>query len=110
MPSTPHLITMTGNGTGEQFSAPYLTNWRESDPAISLGLDTDGSTTEATVQHSFDANGRSDPSGWTWFDHPELAAITAKADGNYAFPVTAIRLKIGATGTDVWKFWIVESG
>ena len=32
----------------------------------------------------------------TWADHASLAAITASADGNYAYPVTAIRLLVNS--------------
>jgi hypothetical protein len=51
-----------------------------------------------TVQHTFD-------NPWTtasptWFDHPTVAAEDANADGNYAFPVAAIKVVVTSeTGT-----------
>jgi len=48
-----------------------------------------------TVQHTFD-----DPAtGFTtWFDHPTVAAQTSNQDGNYAFPVTGVRLSVNSGG------------
>jgi hypothetical protein len=51
-----------------------------------------------TVQHTFD-------NPWTtasptWFNHPTVAAEDANADGNYAFPVAAIKVVVTSeTGT-----------
>lgn len=52
-------------------------------------------TVDYTVQHSFD-----DPAVGltTWFPHPTIAALAANADGNYAFPVTAIRVTVNSGG------------
>lgn len=43
------------------------------------------------VQHTFD-----DPNGATptWFDHPFVTGQTANKDGNYAFPIRALRLNV----------------
>lgn len=44
------------------------------------------------VQHTFD-----DPNGTpNWFDHPYVTGQTASKDGNYAFPIRAIRLNVTA--------------
>jgi len=57
-------------------------------------------TINYTVQHTFD-----DPAvGFvTWFPHPTITGAIANQDGNYAFPVTGIRLLVnsatGATAT-----------
>ena len=58
---------------------------------ISLG----GSLTY-TVQHTFDDVFAKtyNPATGNWFDNATLATKTASADGNYAFPVTAIRLNV----------------
>ena len=46
-----------------------------------------------TVQHTFD-----DPAvGFTtWFSHPTVAGEVANADGNYAFPVTGIKVLVNS--------------
>lgn len=52
-------------------------------------------TVNYTVEHTFD-----DPAiGFTtWFPHPTVASEAADADGNYAFPVTGIRLTVNSGG------------
>jgi hypothetical protein len=69
---------------------------------------TDGDPTYS-VQHTFD-----DPSvvdlnnSATWFPHPTIAAEDANADGNYAFPITAVKLVVTGTGTVELK--LVQAG
>ena len=55
-------------------------------------------TVDYTVQHTFD-----DPAvGFvTWYDHPTIAAEATDKDGNYAFPVTGIRITINSGGGSV---------
>jgi len=58
---------------------------------IGFGVVVSGTVTY-TVQHTFD--------GTNWFDHEFVAGLSANADGNYAFPVSDIRLNVTAgTGT-----------
>lgn len=55
-----------------------------------------GATLTYDVEHTFDnvfAEGFN-PATATWFDNATLAAKTASSDGNYAFPVSAIRLNV----------------
>lgn len=106
----PKKITLQGNGSTTSNSNPYITNWREGDPIISLGFSTSGSTTGFTVQHCFDNTHTTPAASWTWFDHPDLATLTAAADGQYNAPVTAIRLRANASGTDTGTLFIVQSG
>ena len=64
---------------------------------VGFGVVLTGSATY-TVQHTFD-------NPWTttnptWFSHPTVVNATANADGNYAFPVAAIKVAVTAnTGT-----------
>lgn len=55
-------------------------------------------TVNYTVQHTFD-----DPAvGFTtWFDHPTILGLAANADGNYAFPVSGIRVLVNSGGGSV---------
>jgi hypothetical protein len=59
---------------------------------VGFGVIVDG-VVDYTVQHTFD-----DPAvGFTtWFDHPTIGDQIASADGNYAFPVTGIRLTVNS--------------
>ena len=91
-------------------SDPLLMNWRQPNFKVSLGFKTSGSTTGFTVQHCFDDPHETAAASWTWFDHPELAAMTANEDGNIAFPVTAVRLKCDANGTDTGTLFVMQAG
>ena len=67
---------------------------------------TSGSPTY-TVQHTFDTPWTTDNP--TWFDHPTVAAETANADGNYAFPVAAIKVAI-TSGTGAVQLTVIQAG
>ena len=56
---------------------------------IGFGVTVSG-TVNYTVQHSFD--------GTNWFNHPTIASQNTAQDGNYAFPVTQIRLTVNSGG------------
>lgn len=64
-----------------------------------------------TVQHSFDNpfTADYDPETATWFDHPTVQGQTVKQDGNYAFPVAAIRLQINS-GTNSATITLLQAG
>lgn len=57
-------------------------------------------TVNYTVQHTFDDvySPTFNASTATWFAHPTIASLAANADGNYAFPVTGIRLLVNSGG------------
>lgn len=63
-------------------------------------------TATYTVQHTFD-----DPaSSPTVFSHPTVAAQTANADGNYAFPVRAIRVNVTAYTSGTITLTAIQAG
>ena len=77
---------------------------------VGIGVKVSG-TVNYTVQHTFDdvwAKGYSAGSG-TWYDHSTLASSAANADGNYAFPVTAIRLTVNS-GSGTATMTVVQAG
>jgi hypothetical protein len=60
-------------------------------------------TVTYTVQHTFDDVFAPDFSATdaTWFSHEDLIAQTDNQDGNYAFPVSAIRLNVATSDGSV---------
>ena len=60
---------------------------------VGFGVVLTGSATY-TVQHTFDNPWTTDSP--TWFNHPTILNQTANADGNYAFPVAAIKIAVTA--------------
>ena len=68
-------------------------------------------TATYSVQHTFDdpfASGF-DPDTAVWFNHPDLTSESGNNDGNYAFPVRAIRLNVSASTGDV-TFYVTQAG
>lgn len=87
--------TVSKTGTGS--TTPLVMNANISPFNVGFGVAVTG-TVNYTVEHTFD-----DPSvafgvSTTWFPHPSVASQAAAADGNYAFPVTAIRLTVNSGG------------
>lgn len=78
------IVSKTGTGS----SSALVMNTNISPFNVGFGVVVTG-TVNYTVQHTFD-----DPAvGFTtWFSHPTIAAKTDNQDGNYAFPVTGIKV------------------
>jgi hypothetical protein len=88
------LQTVSQTGVGS--SSAIVVNTNISPVNIGFGVVVTGSATY-TVQHTFDSPGAAFV---TWYPHPTIAAKTDNQDGNYAFPVTGIRISITLnTGT-----------
>ena len=93
------IVSKTGTGS----SPAIITDTYISPFNVGFGVVVSGDPTY-TVQHTFD-----DPfvaTGIvTWFSHPTIAAQTTNQDGNYAFPVSAVKLLVTAgTGTATLTF------
>lgn len=84
------IVSQTGAGS----TSPLVMNTNISPFSVGFGVIVDA-TVNYTVEHTFD-----DPAiGFTtWFPHPTIAALAVDADGNYAFPVTGIRLTVNSGG------------
>lgn len=84
----------TVSQTGVGSSAIIPMNLDSTPFNVGFGVTVTGSVTY-TVQHTFD-------NPWTtanptWFDHPTvLNKVSVNADGNYAFPVAAIKVAVTA--------------
>ena len=84
----------TQSQTGAGSSGAIVVNTNISPVNIGFGVLVSG-TVNYTVQHTFD-----DPADGftTWFPHPTIASQATNQDGNYAFPVTGIRLTVNSGG------------
>lgn len=85
-------------------SNPVPLDWKRTPFAIGFCVElSGGATLTYTVQHTFDDINNGETA--VWFDHSSVTGKTANADGNYAFPVTAIRLNVTAytSGTATLK-------
>lgn len=95
--------TVSKTGTGS--SSAIVMNTNTNPFNVGFGVIVSG-TVDYTVQHTFD-----DPAvGFTtWFNHPTIAAQIASADGNYAFPVTGIRVTVNS-GTGSATLKLIQAG
>lgn len=84
--------TVSKTGTGS--TSPIVMNTNTTPFNVGFGVIV-ADTVNYTVEHTFD-----DPAvGFTtWFPHPTIASKSDNQDGNYAFPVTAIRLTVNSGG------------
>lgn len=98
--------TITGTGV----TAPIPMDQYISPFNVGLGI-APSDTATYTVQHTFDDPFASDfdPATAQWFNHPDLTSESGLNDGNYAFPVRAIRLNVSASSGSV-NFWVAQAG
>ena len=77
---------------------------------IGFGVKITGSITY-TVQHTFDnpLDPAFNPSTATWYNHAYVVNQTVNADGNYAYPVQAVRLNITA-GIGTGTLTLIQAG
>lgn len=95
--------TVSKTGVGSSSAIPMNTNISPFN--VGFGVVVSG-TVNYTVQHTFD-----DPAvGFTtWFSHPTVASQTANADGNYAFPVTGVKVLVNS-GSGSATLNLVQAG
>lgn len=96
--------------SGASVSNPVPLDHYQSPFNVGFGVVVTGSVVY-TVQHTFDdvfAPGFVAASA-TWFNHPTANALTANADGNYAFPVRAVRVN-QASGAGSTSTTFVQAG
>lgn len=84
----PVVVVRVGTGT----SAAVPLDLNISPFNVGIGVLVSGTATYS-IQHTFDDPGSASP---TWFNHVSLNGLTANADGNYAFPVRAVRVNVTA--------------
>ena len=93
-------------------STVHRPNWHVTPFNIGLGAVVVSGTPTYRVEHTFDdvyADGFS-PATAAWFSHASLVSVVnANADGNYAFPIQGIRLRVIAGTGDV-RLTILQAG
>jgi hypothetical protein len=96
------IATKTGTGSSNVLPMDlYISPFN-----VGFGVVATGTVTY-TVQHTFD-----NPQTVTspvWFSHPTIAAKSDNQDGNYAFPVAAIKVLVTA-GTGTATMTLIQAG
>lgn len=99
MPSGIFRATITGVSSTSGYMTPYFPDWMVRPFNIGVGCVVNSSAQVYTVEHTFDYTGGSSTfisSNATWFPNSGITAKTTNQDGNYAYPVTAIRVQSSA--------------
>lgn len=98
-------IVITKTGAGSSSVAPVDTYRNPFN--IGIGVVVSG-TVNYTIQHTFDdiQNAAVTP---VWFSHPTIAGQTTNQDGNYAFPVRAIKVLVNS-GAGTATATIIQAG
>jgi hypothetical protein len=95
--------TVSKTGTGS--SSALVMNTNISPFNVGFGVTVSGNVTYS-VQHTFDDPG---VGFTTWFSHPTIASKTDAQDGNYAFPVTGIKLLV-SSGNGTATMSVLQAG
>jgi hypothetical protein len=96
------IATKTGTGSSNVLPMDlYISPFN-----VGFGVVATGTVTY-TVQHTFD-NPQTVASP-VWFSHPTIAAKSDNQDGNYAFPVAAIKVLVTA-GAGTAAMTLIQAG
>jgi hypothetical protein len=76
---------------------------------IGFGVTIGSATLTYKVQHTFD-NVQDSTVTPVAFDHPDVTGETTNQDGNYAFPVRAIRLNVTAYTSGTAVLTLIQAG
>jgi hypothetical protein len=98
-------------GTG--VSAPIPLDNYQTPFSVGIGCDISaGGALTYTVEHTFDdvfaAN--FSPASATWFPNSGITSQTTDKDGNYANPVTAVRINVGAWTSGSVTMTVIQAG
>ena len=95
------IVYKTGTGS----SSSLVMNTNITPFNVGFGVSVTGTVTY-TIQHTFD----SPATGFTtWYPHPTIANEIDNQDGNYAFPVTGIKLLVTA-GDGTATLSLIQAG
>ncbi len=115
MPSMPWSVTVTGNSStfGLGSSLCYFPDYYVRPFNIGIGTIVNSTAVTFSVEHSFDYTGSSVfiSTAATWFPNTGITAKSTNTDGNYAYPVTAIRLNTtSASSTGTVRLVLIQAG
>ncbi len=98
MPTNPYRVTLTGLSSTSGYPM-YAPDYAIRPFNIGIGCVVNSTGTQTfNVEHTFDYTGSSVfiSSNATWLQNSTISGATANITGDYAFPVSAIRLNVTA--------------
>jgi hypothetical protein len=99
-------ISKTVSGVGSSAAIPldtYISPFNIGFGAVITG------TVDYTIEHTFDNVLQAGVTP-TWFPHPTVFNESENQDGNYAFPVMAVRLTTNAGTTGSVTLTVIQAG
>ena len=102
-------IEVNGSAGGDSAWVPL--NQYQTPFNVAFGVTKAGTgDVEYKIQHTFD-NVLANASAASIFTHADVTAATGDADGNYAYPVAAIRCHVtAASGASTLQFYVRQAG
>lgn len=107
--------TVVASAAGNTFGKPFIVDTWSNPCNIGIGVNIDFGATSAiyTVQHTFDdpfTQNLGDPAIGKWLDNDFLVSSNVSNDVNYAFPPTAIRLKLFGAVSAQATMTVIQAG
>lgn len=107
--------TVVASAAGFTYGRAYVVDTWSNPCNIGVGVNVDFGATSAiySIQHTFDdpfSVNLSDPSKGNWLDNDLLVSANVSNDTNYAFPPTAIRLKMYGAVSAQATMTIIQAG
>jgi hypothetical protein len=99
----PIVVSKTGTGSSKIVPVDHFQNPFQ----VGIGVVVSG-TVNYTIQHTFDDIFDASVTP-TWFSHPVLVSLAANADGNYAFPMRAVKILVNS-GSGTATATIIQAG
>ena len=99
-------LTVNASASGNSHSSVWKTDLHLTPFNIGFGCVVD-TTAKFTVQHTFETDVSA---GTKFFPHEFVVQASADIDGNYAFPVTGIRLEVSAANTGGVTGTFIQAG
>ncbi len=103
-------FTVAATAGGISYSPVYRPNAHISPFNVGFGV-VYTTTAKYTIQHTFDDLVQTTADSATWFNHPFVADVSSQnSDGNYAYPVAGIRLRVCAANTGSARVNFIQAG
>jgi len=113
MPGKPWRFTVTGisSTVGYPSSGVFVPDYYIRPFNIGIGTICNTGAATFSVEHTFDDTSTTFiSSALTWFPNTGITAKSTNTDGNYAYPVTGIRLNVTAGSTGTIQLVVIQAG
>lgn len=104
----PQTFTVSASAGGNAHSGIFSPDYHLNPFNIGFGAIV-ATTCKFTVEHTF-INPPSDATEAQWFPHEFVVGASANIDGNYAFPMTGIRIEASAANEGGVSVTFVQAG